>query len=226
MCWLCGEVGHKVAECGGNGRPGGVVDTVEEVVVVVVVADVGGVWTVAGVEQGWTKVGGLRRSTKKEAALRRRSMGVAVVHKNKFRVLVVDPGDQAVCTIEAAVRVWEVEVAHVSTEITIDSAAEESVCPEKWAEAFGRLVKVVNASGGRIEHCGNSAVTFNGEGRTMEAKFEVINVTKPLMAVVRVVDAGSVVQFGPMFKDNFIVNVGSKEKVCMCTCEGKATALC
>ena len=109
MCWLCGEVGHKVAECGGNGRRGGVVDTVEEVDEVVV-ADVGGVWTVAAVEQGWTKVGGLRRSTKKEAALRRRSMSVAVVHKNKFGVLVVDPGDQAVCTIEAAVKVWEVEV--------------------------------------------------------------------------------------------------------------------
>ena len=61
----------------------------------------------------------------------------------------------------------------------------------------------------------------------MEAKSEVTDVTKLFMEVAAsVVDGGSVVQFGPMSKDNFIMNVGSKEKVYMRTCEGKATALC
>ena len=46
----------------------------------------------------------------------------------------------------------------------------------------------------------------------MEAKFEVTNVRKPLMAVARVVDAGNVVQFGPRPEDNFIMPVGSNTK--------------
>ena len=39
ICWLCGEVGHKAAECGGKGRRSGGVEAVEEEEVV---ADVGG----------------------------------------------------------------------------------------------------------------------------------------------------------------------------------------
>ena len=146
---------------------------------------------------------------------------VAFVHQNKFGVLEVDCGDLAVYAVEASAQVHELDVAHVSTEITIDSAAEESVCPQKWAESFGvhavdRLLKLVNASGGRIEHFGKRAVSFNPEncdGGTMEAKFEVTNVRKPLMAVARVVDAGNVVQFGPRPEDNFIMHVGSNDKV-------------
>ena len=47
----------------------------------------------------------------------------------------------------------------------------------------------------------------------MEAKFEVTNVRKPLMAVARVVDAGNVVQFGPRPEGNFIMHVVSNDKV-------------
>ena len=46
----------------------------------------------------------------------------------------------------------------------------------------------MNASGGQKEHFGKRAVSFNPQncdGRTMEAKFEVTNVRKPLMAVTR-----------------------------------------
>ena len=93
-----------------------------------VVADVGGVWTTASVEKGRTKAKGWRRPTKKAAALRRRSTEVAFVHKNKFGVLEVDCGDLAVYAVEASAQVHELDVAQVSTEITIDSAAEESVC--------------------------------------------------------------------------------------------------
>ena len=68
---MCGEVGHKAAECGGKGRGSGGVEAVEEEEEVL--ADVGGVWTIASVEKGRTQAKGWRRPTKKEAALRRRS---------------------------------------------------------------------------------------------------------------------------------------------------------
>ena len=44
-CQLCGEVGHNTAESNGKGRRSGVVESVEEEEEVV--ADVGGVWTIA-----------------------------------------------------------------------------------------------------------------------------------------------------------------------------------
>ena len=54
-----------------------------------------------------------------------------------------------------------------SGEITIDSAAEESVCPRVWADCFpadevkkGEEMKLVNASGGKIEHYGSKRVWF------------------------------------------------------------------
>ena len=95
------------------------VEAVEEEVV----ADVGEVWM-----KGW------RRPSKKDVALRRRSTQVAFVHKNKFGELEVDCGDRAV---ETSTQVHELDVAQVSTEITIDSASEESVCPQQRAESFG-----------------------------------------------------------------------------------------
>ena len=63
-----------------------------------VVADVGGVWTIASVEKGRTKAKGWRRPTKKEAALRRRSTEVAFVRTNKFGVLEVDSKFRRRCT--------------------------------------------------------------------------------------------------------------------------------
>ena len=49
------------------------------------------------------------------------------------------------------------------TEITVDSGAEESVCPWKWGEQFGveppdRPMLFKNASGGVIEHYGKREV--------------------------------------------------------------------
>ena len=51
------------------------------------------------------------------------------------------------------------------TEITVDSAAEESVCPKSWGQQFGilpaeRKLRLVNASGGNIEHHGRREVTI------------------------------------------------------------------
>ena len=49
------------------------------------------------------------------------------------------------------------------TQITIDSGAEENVCPWEWGEKFGvdqsgQKMKFRNASGGAIEHWGSRNV--------------------------------------------------------------------
>ena len=49
------------------------------------------------------------------------------------------------------------------TEITVDSAAEESVCPKDWGQQFAIApsdqMNLVNASGGKINHYGKRDVT-------------------------------------------------------------------
>ena len=67
--------------------------------------------------------------------------------------------------------VYVVDVALVGSgqkaEITIDSAAEESVCPEGWAKEFettklkeGEEMTLVSANGGKINHYGRRKVNF------------------------------------------------------------------
>ena len=54
-----------------------------------------------------------------------------------------------------------------TTEITIDSAAEEPVCPREWAKEFdmikvkeGEEMKLVSANSGKISHYGRRKVIF------------------------------------------------------------------
>ena len=58
----------------------------------------------------------------------------------------------------------------VTQEITVDSAAEESVCPNDFGEEFGiakvecgKGMRLVNASGGRINHHGKRTVLFEAQ---------------------------------------------------------------
>ena len=49
------------------------------------------------------------------------------------------------------------------TEITVDSGAEENVCPVWWGEQFGirdasRWLNLINASGDQIPHYGSRTV--------------------------------------------------------------------
>ena len=49
------------------------------------------------------------------------------------------------------------------SEIIVDSAAEESVCPYEWGKRFGlrevgKKMNLVNASGGKINHYGERKV--------------------------------------------------------------------
>jgi len=53
-------------------------------------------------------------------------------------------------------------------DITIDSAAEESVCPKDWGKQFGTVqveedkkLRFVSANGGKIEHYGERKVVLN-----------------------------------------------------------------
>jgi hypothetical protein len=108
-------------------------------------------------------------------------------------------------------------------EITIDSAAEESVCPKEWAKEFGtkeveKKLKFVNASGGVMGHYGERVAIFKTMGQeaaVMSLTFQVSDVQKPLAAVRRIAEKGNVVQFGPRAEDNFIQNAATGMKIMM-----------
>jgi hypothetical protein len=107
-------------------------------------------------------------------------------------------------------------------DITVDSAAEESVCPKGWCEQYpmtrpSRWMRFINASGGAMNHYGEKVATFvaGGEGEIMSLGFQVSDVRKPLAAVWRIAERGNKVQFGPEEGDNYIMNVASGKKVMM-----------
>ena len=109
-------------------------------------------------------------------------------------------------------------------EITIDSAAEESVCPEGWEKHFGTRpvgpggeMKFRTASGAKMRHYGSRLANFTARDgdkeRLMGLEFQVSDVRKPLAAVWRIAEKGNIVQFGPTDADCFIRNIRSQEKV-------------
>ena len=110
-----------------------------------------------------------------------------------------------------------------TSEVTIDSAAEESVCPRLWGDMFeldevlpGNEMKLRNANGGKIAHHGQRDIMFEVEGEEsmlMGMGFQASDVRKPLAAVHRIVEKGNKVQFGPGDEDNFIMNVKTGKKI-------------
>ena len=107
-------------------------------------------------------------------------------------------------------------------EITIDSAAEESVCPKDWGKVYPmkepeRKLHFTNASGGRMNHYGERRTTFRTEGSdtVMGMTFQASDVQKPLAAVWRIAEKGNIVRFGPREEDNFIENVATGKKIQM-----------
>ena len=116
---------------------------------------------------------------------------------------------------------WRAEVGGARAEIIVDSAADESVCPQDWAWQFGtgpsrKHLKLVNANGGSITHFGSRQVAFQPDetaGRVLGVGFEVTDVKKPLLSVKRVCEKGNTVHFGPGAEDNYIQNVASGERI-------------
>jgi hypothetical protein len=125
----------------------------------------------------------------------------------------------AICTVKADGQKWK---KAGPGEITVDSAAEESVCPKDWCTQYpirtpSRWMKFVNASGGKMGHYGERTATFQvgPHAAVMSLGFQVSDVQKPLAAVRRITEKGNRVQFGPADEDNFIQNVASGSKIMM-----------
>ncbi len=107
-----------------------------------------------------------------------------------------------------------------SGEITIDSAAEESVCPKAWGAVYPmkepqRQLQFTNASGGRVQHYGERQKTFKtGEDETViGVTFQASDVQKPLAAVWRIAEKDNLVCFGPRAEDNYIQNAVTGKRI-------------
>ena len=117
----------------------------------------------------------------------------------------------------------ESEAKWVSTgvgEITVDSAAEESVCLREWGKQYpmrepAKWLNFTNASGGHMKHYGERRTTFRAgkEGPVLGMTFQASDVQKPLAAGWRIADNGNRVCFGPGPEDKYIQNIASGEKI-------------
>ena len=69
------------------------------------------------------------------------------------------------------------------------------------------------ANGTDMQHYGEKKVTFAGSegGEVVGLTFQVTDVRRPLLAVRRLVEVGSVVKFGAEEKDNFILLSSGKK---------------
>lgn len=207
-CFNCGKVGHKAAEC----RQVASVDKEGDE------STVDSVWLVAKVENiepdeqieeaGWQAVD--NKTTKKNKRKKKKMVGI-------------ECEDADVQINQVTKKGWE---SSGKSEVTVDSAADESVCQKGWGDMFelkevqeGKEMKLMSANGGKIAHYGRRDVTFEVEGendtKLMGMGFQVSDVKKPLASVYRIVEKGNRVQFGPSVADNFIQNVQTGEKVFM-----------
>ena len=58
-----------------------------------------------------------------------------------------------------------------------------------------------------------NAVESGNVGQRMRVAFQVAEVAKPLISVKRIIEKGNRVCFGPTENENYIENVGSKERI-------------
>lgn len=193
-CYKCGKVGHKAAEC----RSVQAVEGEEEGNMI------GGVWFVGGVTAETDELSDAQRTN--------------VVNKKKK--MAKGSQLQEITINQVKAKGWE---SWGTSEVTIDSAPEESVCPRLWGDMFeldevlpGNEMKLRNANSCKIAHYGQRDIMFEVEGdesMLMGMGFQASDVRKPLAAVHRIVEKGNNVQFGPGDEDNFIMNVKTGKKI-------------
>ena len=109
-------------------------------------------------------------------------------------------------------------------EIVVDSAADESCWPIGVGDAFPtrpskRNILLKTANGGEMGHYGEKCITFTHDGdggkEVVGLKFQVTDVRKPLLAVRRLVEHGSVVSFGAKDEDCYIFNPATNVRIPM-----------
>ena len=92
-----------------------------------------------------------------------------------------------------------------TVECILDSGASESVCPASMAPLWpvedspGSLVGLhyLSASGGRLKNCGQQHVPIElTSGQRTHALFQIAEVSRPLVSVARLTEAGKAVIFG------------------------------
>ena len=67
-----------------------------------------------------------------------------------------------------------------------------------------------------MRHYGEKDITIRGSGEeVIGIKFQVTDVRKPLLAVLRLVEKGNVVMFGPEPQQNYIHHLQSGQKIPM-----------
>ena len=103
-------------------------------------------------------------------------------------------------------------------EITIDSAAEESVCRKDRGTVYQmrdppRWLQFTNASGGKMQHYGERQTAFRtaGDETVIGMTFQASDVQKPLAAVWRTAEKGNRVCFGPKAEDNYMKTMTGKK---------------
>ena len=102
-------------------------------------------------------------------------------------------------------------------EITVDSGAEGSVWPEGLLKEEptvkgNKKKRFITASGHEMNHFGKKQVKFiqPGGDRVHAMNFEVTEVTKPLVAVRRIVENGNRVVFGDDDEDGYVNYIQNK----------------
>jgi hypothetical protein len=224
-CWRCGKVGHKAIECAVKIQEVGD-DNKEHSVHQV---SVGSVWHIGCVACG-------KGDQQQQQQQRHHQLDMPLEMTVVSEVLST-PAEELEWTVikknrrprKRQHKTLEICAAGQRTEITIDSAAEASVCPKTWGEEFGLIeveedkkLRLINASGGLIPHHGSRETVFktqvtaedkSAEDKLMGMGFEVCDVKKALAAVWKICEKGNLGQFGFLEGESFITNKKSGEKV-------------